>query len=392
MGGREGFMEAQRYPADFDGVIVGHPAYQVLQGSIANLWLAQTGRRADESIILQAGPILNDLHQKVLDACDGIDGLVDGLIEDPRSCDFDPSTAGLTAEQLATVRQFVAGPHKDNGQRVYPGWVFWGGELNWQDAVTISTYYANEALRFLVFKNSPPLSYDYQDFNFNTDVPKLKWALDVYDAINADLTAFHDRGGKLILYHGLADPTVSPMTSINFYQGIADANGGQAAIQSWARLFLVPGMFHCGGGQQPVRLGTGGDSPVGADPVIQLVDWVENDIAPDKLIASYLTGGVVTRTRPVFPYPTVSRYSGSGSIDEAVNFLPAPPPVIHDDSVDWIYRKASMIAPAIRAGGWWRRRIVCTGTEAWLTPLLDMRFRLRHPPSVGGSLLLRVAD
>jgi feruloyl esterase len=337
MGGRQAFVNAQWYPTDFDGILAGHPAFQVLQGSISNNWLAQNGRREDDSIILTEDrlAVLNDA---ALAACDELDELADGLVDDPRNCEFDPADAGLTEEELAVARAFYAGPHEADGTRVYPGWVSPGGERDWFGAVTISTFYANQALRFMVFEEDPPLSYTFRDFNFDTDVPKLRRALDIYDVINPDLTAFREAGGKFMSYHGWGDTTVSAMVSIDIYHEIAKRNGGTEAIDSWYRLFTIPGMYHCGGGPQNARIGLGGDRPAGMEPLLQLVEWVEHDTPPDQLIVSYLDeDGEPVRTRPVYPYPTVARYLGSGSIDDAANFGPADPPVLHDGDVKWIW-------------------------------------------------------
>jgi hypothetical protein len=337
MGGRQAFVLAERFPDDFDGILAGHPAFQALQSGLSNNWLAQKGRRDDQSIILTPDR-LKLLHDAVMAQCDGLDGLVDGLLDDPRNCHFDPATVGLTGEELKVARSLYAGPHTKTGLRVYPGWVNKGSELDWLNAVTISTFYANNGLRFLLSKKSPPLSYTYRDFDFNKDVPKLRQMLDTYDVINPSLTKFRESGGKFMLYHGWSDTTVSAMVSVDIYHEIAKRNGGADRIGDWFRLFMVPGMFHCGSGPQTVRLDPTGDRPAGPEPLTQLADWVERGEAPDKLVASYLDGtGKVLRTRPSFPYPLVARYTGSGSVDDAANFVPAEPPVRHDGDVKWIW-------------------------------------------------------
>jgi tannase/feruloyl esterase len=190
-----------------------------------------------------------------------------------------------------------------------------------------------------MFKKNPPLDWTFYDFDFDKDANwgNLGYGFDLYDPFDPDLTAFHAHGGKLLLYHGLSDLSVSPEVSIDYYTEVANRMGGPEALHDWFRLFLVPGMFHCGGGVAPVRIDPTGSFVTGPGPLLQLVEWVENGDAPNSLVASYLRDGKVFRTRPVFPYPQVARYTGTGSIDDAANFTASDPPVVHDGDIKWIF-------------------------------------------------------
>jgi Tannase and feruloyl esterase len=351
-GGREGLMEAVRYPADFDGILIGHVASPALQGAGANNWLAQYGSRPDP---LGAGTdvIMSDakatlLHDAVMDACDGLDGLVDGLLNDPRNCDFDPSTLAcpgadapdcLTAEELTVAEKYYDGPRNSDGTRLYPGTVPYGSELGWPSEPPRSAGFANGQLRNLQYpiKKNPPDGWTFYDFDFDEDFNwgQLKYGWKLYDPLVPDLSAFHAMGGKLIHYHGWSDVSVSAKTAIDYYTEVADSMGGPQALDDWYRLFLIPGAFHCGGGG--VRLGATGPSPAGTDAFLALVDWVESDTAPDTFTTRYFQGSTVVRTRPVFPYPQVAEYDGTGSIDDAANFVAADPPVAHDGDIHWLF-------------------------------------------------------
>jgi hypothetical protein len=289
------------------------------------------------------------LHDEVMAACDGIDGLVDGLIDDPRNCHFDPATvacppgspdtsACLTSEELEAALRLYDGPRNSKG-KLYPGSVAKGSELGWVGEPPRSANFANGQLKYLQFTPSPPLTYTYEDFDWEKDIKDVQKGDALWTPFDPDLSAFHARGGKLLLYNGSSDVTVSSLVSIDYYTEVGKLMGGPSELDSWFRLFIIPGMFHCGGGATPVRLDPTGSSPVGPGPVLQMVDWVENGDPPERLVASYLQGGSVVRTRPVFPYPQVARYDGSGSIDDESNFVAAPPPVEHDGDQKWLWDK-----------------------------------------------------
>jgi feruloyl esterase len=347
-GGREALMEAQRFPHDFTGIIAGAPAlYMAYLGAEATAWVARANTDAAGNRILTADKI-PALHAAVLAACDGRDGLVDGQLDDPRGCRFDPGSircpAGadrpdcLTPTQVAVVRTLYATPTDPHGRLLYPGGeepgseASWAGPLPWITAPpgvpAFGAVAADNYLRYLAFRaGQPGIPLDRWQFTaamFNS----LRTESQVIDAPDPDLRAFRDAGGKLILYHGWADTLIPPRGTLAYYQDLRDRMGGLAAVQRFARLFMFPGVFHCTGG---------GPSPDVSDLVLQLVGWVEAGAAPARTIAVQTdAAGHVTRTRPVFAYPTRTRYSGAGSIDDAANFVPVTPARAPDDHLPWL--------------------------------------------------------
>ena len=315
-GGRQGMKEAQRFPADFDGIIAGAPG------------LDWTGRAAKAVSVAQA--LLKDegarlspakaqrLHAAVLEACDARDGVTDGVLEDPRTCTFDPAAlqcqrtadeSCLTPAQVNTARSMYSTLVNPRSKREITG-VQRGSELGWTDLGWSASARATglDQFRFLVFKEP---GWTIDRFNFDTDIVRAEDAdNDTLNALDPDLGVFFERGGKLIQYHGWNDPQISPGNSVQYYERVASALGGLDRIQASHRLFMAPGMAHCGGG----------DGPNLFDMMDALEQWVEKGRAPDRVIASRSTNGAVDRTRPLCPYPQVGTYTGSGSTDEARNF------------------------------------------------------------------------
>lgn len=309
-GGREGLLLAQRYPRDFDGIIAAAPGayYTALIGYQA--WIARNTIPNDKLFVL---------HAAVMAACDGLDGLVDGQIDDPRLCKFDPGTlAGqLTDDEIARVRRLYAGP-SDRGVRLYPGGQPYGSEISWTFWLNpspglgrgVAAELADNGLKHLVYPIGRPHSslesFEFTVGEFRRVVPETVKA----NSLSLDLRAFHRAGGKLIIWHGAGDQGIPFEGTLDYWQRLT---GGENP--SWARLFIVPSMWHC----------DGGDTLTGFDPFRALVSWVEGGRAPDRIIAEGRDqDGDVVRTRPVFPYPLRAKYDGSGSVDDAANFVPAP--------------------------------------------------------------------
>ena len=290
-GGREALMEAQRYPDDFDGIAAGAPAmnFQV-QNSFYHAWMARSNTDAQGHAILTADK-LPVLHAAALAQCDALDGLKDGQITDPRQCHFDPSVTRcaanatdakdcLSAAQVATVKKFYAGPQDAQGHRLVVGSVQPGSELQWRgvfvpetaDGKIFSTDIALQSLKNVIFENNPPASMQLKDFAFDrATFDKVRQLHGLYDATNPDLHAFVGHGGKLLLWHGWADPHISPLNTIAYYQAVQQklgANAGQSV-----RLFLFPGMGHCGGGEGPSQF----------DILTPLMAWVEQQHAPQQI-------------------------------------------------------------------------------------------------------------
>lgn len=330
-GGGQGLMEAQRYPNDFDGIVAGDPAYNwtnLYAG--AHLYYGTTLLRDPDSYIQPAKvKILADAVNK---ACDGKDGFADGVVGDPFSCHVDlkeieckegvngekaDTGACFTPKQVEAVKKIWAGSKDENGRQIFPG-LLPGGEAGangWSAWVTGSAPYqgthwkaAESFFRYMVMGDEKydPMSFDYDREHDRRMLEKLAPALNADDA---DLRPFQRHGGKLILYHGLSDPDISPINTINYYQRVQDVIGEQT--RSFARLFLAPGMQHCGGGPGPDSF----------DAVAAIQRWVEEGQAPEKIIASHYTQGVLDRSRPLCPYPQVAEYSGKGDAVDAASFV-----------------------------------------------------------------------
>ncbi|MBS1799716.1 MAG: tannase/feruloyl esterase family alpha/beta hydrolase [Acidobacteria bacterium] len=324
-GGGQGLMEAQRYPADFDGIVAGDPAYNwthLYAG--AHLYYSQVLLKDPDSYIQPAKVKL--LADAVNRQCDAKDGFEDGVVEDPLSCKVDlkeiACTPGqdtgtcFTPKQIESVKKIWAGSKDENGRQIFPG-ILPGGEAGsggWSAWLTGSapkkgTHYkaADGFFRYMVMGDE---KYDALSFDYDRerDRKMLERLVPALNADNPDLRPFMRRGGKLLLYHGLSDPDISAVNTINYYQRVEDVTG--LNTRTFARLFLVPGMQHCSGGPGTDQF----------DAVAAIVRWVEEGEAPDKIVASHLTHGAVDRSRPLCPYPQTAAYSGTGSADDATSF------------------------------------------------------------------------
>ncbi|HJS84160.1 MAG TPA: tannase/feruloyl esterase family alpha/beta hydrolase, partial [Acetobacteraceae bacterium] len=344
-GGREALMEAQRYPDDFDGIVAGAPANDlVVQNTFHHAWNVLANKDANGNYILLAGK-LPLIHAAVLAACDGLDGVVDGLIDDPRRCHFDPyslvcapgqdGSTCLTAAEAGVVQRLHDGPTDGEGHHLeQPIAHEWGSELDWtlfvpaaQGQVTFSELIALSFLRYLAYFNVADPSYQLSDLQFTVPSFWRTVQTSIYlSATDPDLTRFAARGGKLLLWHGWADQHITPQSTLEYYHAMREFMGPKA-VERFARLYLFPGVAHCGGGLGPDTF----------DILTPVMAWVESDTAPGEIIASKMdSNGTVTRTRPVFPYPTVARYAGSGSIDDAANFVAFTPPTEPHVGYEWV--------------------------------------------------------
>jgi feruloyl esterase len=316
-GGKQGLMEAQRYPDDYNGIIEGDPAAFWTHLMFETVWPVEVSLKDPASYIPPSKYPL--IHKAALDACDMLDGVRDGLIEDPTRCHFDPKVlecAGpdgpscLTAAQVESARELYAGPKNPRtGKQIFPGEepgseLTWGALAKGPEPMVIPVSY----FKYVLFKNP---DWKWQTLNFDSDVA-LADKLDgkILNAIDPNLRAFKAHGGKLLMYHGWNDPLIFPGVSVNYYQNVVKTMGGAAKTEDFARLFMIPGMEHCDGGP-----GTDIFDKVGT-----LEQWVEKGAAPDKIIASHKTNGVLDMTRPLCPYPQVARWTGSGSTNDAANF------------------------------------------------------------------------
>lgn len=345
-GGREALMEAQRYPTDFNGIAAGAPALNFsVQNSFYHGWNAVSNTAVNGKAILTADK-LPILHAAALAACDAADGLKDGLIADPRRCNFDPAVvqckAGqnasqcLTAAEVEVARRIYAGAQDSQGRKLVIGGPMPGSELAWGGVYVpngpgqpiFSGIIAEGSIKNLYYPQPLAKDWSLKDLKFDeATLDSFKYRA-IYDATNPDLAKFNKAGGRLLMWHGWSDPHISPLNSIAYYTAVQKQLGADQ-VAGFARLFLFPGMYHCGGGDGLFKF----------DVLTPLMSWVESGQAPEKLIASHdttpqrmgpagpppKTPGVIDRTRPVFAFPKVARYSGSGSIDDPVNFTAADP-------------------------------------------------------------------
>ena len=376
-GGREGMMLSQRFPSHYDGIVAGAPGYQLPKAGISGAWTTQSLAPAAVGVDAQGVPLINkafsdpDLHllsQSILGTCDALDGLVDGIVDNYSACQaaFDPATASnpatggplqcvgaktascLSATQVTAIKRAMAGPVDSSGTPLYNKWA-WdpgmsgmaGGTYNqgWR-SWWLGTYASNSnngqrvngfsARSWLVDFATPPepipvtqVATRMMNFNFDTDPAKIRAtsgpftqsAMEWDAATSTDLSAFRGRGGKLILYHGMSDAAFSALDTVDYYKRLSAA---MADTDEFARLFLVPGMNHCSGGPGTDRF----------DLLTPLVAWVERDKAPDQIGAWSGTPGyfgVAARSRPLCPYPQITRYKGSGDINAAASFACTAP-------------------------------------------------------------------
>jgi feruloyl esterase len=324
-------LEAQRYPTDFDGIVANAPWVDQTGFTIGAIWNQRALTEAPispEKIALVA--------QRVMAKCDEVDGLKDGLIDDPRQCKFDvakevptcsPGSNGnmcLTSSQAAAIQKVYDGP-KSGGKPIFPGYMLgsealvtapngttasgWANLILLTNAVTKPADFAlaEATMRYLVFEPPQP-DYDYQKFDFDRDPPLLeRWGA-IANATDTNLQAFRARGGKLIMTYGWADPILQPLMGVSYYQKAVESNGPNGT--EFLRLFMVPGMAHCAGGVGPDQ----------NDAVTAVIDWVEKGAAPDRIVAKKLVNGATTRSRPLCAYPQVARYKGQGSSEDAASF------------------------------------------------------------------------
>jgi feruloyl esterase len=316
-GGKQGLKEAQRYPADFDGIVAGSPGAFWIGRATQAIWAAQAVHKTPESFI--PAEKFKLLHDAALKACDRLDGVEDGVIEDPLKCHFDPKAIAcpegdapncLSAPQVQAAQQIYSwSVNPRTGRPLFPGlypgsemgWATWGGPR--------PLGIAYDYFRYVLFADP---NWNFQSLNFDADIERAQKQDGAnLDAVDPNLQPFFRRGGKLIQYHGWGDPQISPGASIEYYKSVLARLGGESKTRDSYRLFMVPGMAHCGGG----------DGPNSFDMITPLQTWVETNKAPDRIEASRVRNGKTERTRPLCPYPQTAVYKGTGSTDDASNFV-----------------------------------------------------------------------
>ena len=322
-GGGQAMMEAQRYPDDFDGIVAGAPAFNwpaIGAEFIHNCQaIYPNPDKLDDPVITLAN--LELLQAKVLEQCDAIDGVKDQILNDPRDCDFDfnllpicpdnsPSDNCFTSDQLEAIRIVYAGV-SDKQEEIYPGFPI-GGENEpggWQAWITgpnagtmvlkfpsLHFGFGTEMFKYLVFQDP---TWDYSTFDFSNFSTSTQYASAYLDATSTNYSEFKQRGGKMIIYHGWNDPALSAYATINYYDLVKSKDPD---VENYLRLFLLPGVLHCGDGPGPSQV----------DWIELVRNWVEKGTAPDRVVLSKMEDEKVIMTRPVFPYPEKAIYDGKG--------------------------------------------------------------------------------
>jgi Tannase and feruloyl esterase len=335
-GGQAVLMEAQRFPADFDGYMPSAPVYDYTGRNIpAAAWFWQAIHDGRGGSVLNAAAA-NAVHQSVLRVCGAQAGVDEAVVADPPSCKWQPEMVAcepgrdgpdcLSARQVAAVKKLMTPATNSKGEVVYaypyiPGtetqWVGWNYYGTARPGATsrlanadlpgqFERYFVGEKLRTIV----DPLQSD-----FDREPATFARSRRIYDALSVDLRPLKNRGGKILLWHGWADGAIMATSSIGYYEGVVKFMGGRKATEDFFRLFLIPGVHHGGGGPGFTEF----------DSFTALEEWVERGIAPDKLIASRMSNGAVERSRPVYPYPVQARYSGTGDSRKAESFTAFDP-------------------------------------------------------------------
>ena len=369
-GGRQGLMEAQRYPNDFDGIVAGAPAFAYQALNASGVWNLQQMYRNNLSGNLAVDTngngsydslkLIDTLHSQVLKKCDAIDGITDGVIDNPMVCDFVPaqdlsdlmcpigraSDECFTVDQIQTITQFYKGPVDDSGRQVYPGkalgseprWVGFyvphkGNNMGPSKLIGV----AGDHMNYLFYEEDPGITIpDLRDYEYEANTsgvfPEFHWKdydlndfysgagdlmMSLTDATDPDLGQFlRGRGGKLIVYHGWVDTLIVAEDTLDYFNEMVDTtfSGDRTEANNAARLFMAPGMAHCAGGPGPNTW----------DKLAPIVDWVENGVAPDFVTAEHLSNGQVDNQRPLCPYPQQAKYVGpADGKDDSANWIEA---------------------------------------------------------------------
>ena len=343
-GGHQGYTAMQQYPDDFDGVIAGAPGNNRVRLNAGFLWQFLANRqRGDNSTLILPAAKLPLITKAVVEACDAGDGVADGVVDDPRTCRFDPAAlqckgaddAGcLTSNQVAVVQRIYAGAKNPRtGEQIYPGWPRSSEALTtgpngapasgWQQYWGVAEPTRANFWRYWVFDDP---KWDWWSFDFDRDMARAADKVGkLIDRTSPDLARFKARGGKAIVYQGWQDPVVNALDTIAYAEKVRQQQKSAAETDSFYRLFLVPGMGHCSGGTGTTSFGNQGAAPplVDADhDLLSAMDaWVERGKAPDRIIASRVVNGATVRTRPLCVYPKRAVFAGKGSTDDAASFV-----------------------------------------------------------------------
>ena len=334
-GGRQALMEAQRYPQDFDGLLAGAPAYDftnIAAAFVKNIQAAFPARDSARTPVVSADN-RTLIGRAALDACDASDGVRDQVIDAPNTCRFSLASVKscpndtaapdcLTAAQRRAIAA-IYGPATAGSREIYPGWPVGGenDEYGWRlwitgvdqgllagtngQASSLQMAFAPELFKYMVFGNP---NWDYTTYDLANWARDTKAIAPILNADNPDLSGFKARGGKLIIWHGWADPALNAVSTLNYYTRV---QAHDPASSTFTRLYLLPGVEHCNGGSGPDRV----------EWLTAIAEWVEQGKAPARLMSSKMADGKTVRTRPVCPYPQRAVYNGTGSTDDEHNFI-----------------------------------------------------------------------
>ncbi|MEP7004561.1 MAG: tannase/feruloyl esterase family alpha/beta hydrolase [Sphingomonas bacterium] len=314
-GGREALMEVQRYPDDFNGVIAGAPVINdTANNSIFHGWSAQHLRRADGAPMFTPAD-LAVLHAAALEACDSSgDGVQDGVVGDPLNCRFEPGTVTcrdghttgcLSGEQVQAARALYSGPRDPSGKALYYGRPI-GSELSWN--IFDASAFAESFIRYMTTEEPQP--FDLASVSYDaTALAHYNAQAGVFNALNPDIREFQRKGGKLIMWHGWGDAGVPPMSSIEYYRAVRRTVG--AGTDAFVKLYMLPGVGHCGFGEGPDMINL----------VDAMIAWAEDGVPPGAVQASRRNYGRTVQTRPIYPFPMTARYTGTGDRNSATAFV-----------------------------------------------------------------------
>ncbi len=317
-GGRQGLIAAQKYPEDFDGIIAGAPASNYTRLCAWRLALEAAVIKDSAKAVPPAKAAL--LNKAVLAACDALDGIKDGLLTDPRMCHFDPSTLlcrgsaqdnCLTAAQVEAVKMAYAPAKKKSGEVIYPG-LPPGGEAGWAALAGSAAEPGELNVDMFRYVAHEDPNWEWRTFDLERDTALADQKGGYMNGMDPDLSVFKKRGGKLLIYHGWNDGAaggaISPLNTLDYYSSVLAKMGPKQ--QDWLRLFMAPGMAHCGGGPGPNQF----------NALAAMERWRESGAAPAQIVAAHVTSNRVDMTRPLCPYPEVAVYRGIGSTNDAENF------------------------------------------------------------------------
>ena len=322
-GGRQGLRMAQDYPGDYNGILAGAPAVHFDRLGVAQTW-------PQLPMLLDTGAPISTTKETLavsaaIAACDANDGVVDGVITDPRKCTYNPvndpaitkasctssDNTCLTPAEAGAIVKIWNGPTNLQGKKLWYGYQR-GAALNSVAGANLNSIPLQQAQFWIYFDPTWTVS----QLNYANFQPFMQKTMAMMNALtaseNPDLSAFRNRGGKIVMWQGFADQLIPSEDSIDYYDSVTNfLGGGYAQTQQWYRHFMAPGVAHCGGGVGP--------QPQNLFPTV--VNWVENGVAPDTLLATKSLPGGVTESRPLCPYPAMAKYIGSGDTNDAANFV-----------------------------------------------------------------------